>query len=285
VSARTGAGKGLVAVAVLALGLAACDGGDDSDRSSASSSTTRPERAPLSILVTNDDGYAAEGIDIVVEALRRLPGVELTVVAPAANSSGTGGRTTQGVLTASEQTTASGFPATAVEGFPADAIRYAIDEVLTAPPDLVVSGINQGQNLGPISSISGTVGAAAAAVAAGMPALAASQGLGEPPDYASAARLVVEWVRAKRAALAAGDSSVVVVSLNVPTCPTGEIRGLRQEPLAERETGIGTPPDCQSTATTFADDVEAFLAGFATATELGADGRTVTTSTTWPQPR
>jgi 5'-nucleotidase len=273
-----------VGAAVLALVLAACNGDDDSG-GTASSTSSRPEPVALSILVTNDDGYAAEGIDAVVESLRRLPDVELTVVAPATNRSGTGGQTTQGALTASEQTTASGYPVTAVEGFPADTIRYAIDEVLTAPPDLVVSGINEGQNLGVISSVSGTVGAAEAAVTVGIPALAASQGLGEPIEYSTAADLVVQWVRARRAALAAGDASVVVVNLNVPTCPTGRVRGLRQEPLAEQETGIGTPPDCASTATDFANDVEAFLAGFATATELSADGRTVTTSTTWPKPR
>jgi 5'-nucleotidase len=266
---------------VLAGGLAACN--DDGDSDAASTSTTRAPAGPLSILVTNDDGYAAEGIDAVVEAIRALPDVEVTVVAPAGNRSGTGGQTTPGPLQASQQQTASGYPATAVEGFPADTITYALTDVLDEPPDLVVSGINEGQNLGPIASISGTVGAAEAAVGRDVPALAASQGLGDPPDYASAADLVVEWVTARRDALLAGEAEIVVVNLNVPTCATGSPRGVRQEPLSTSATGVGPPPDCTSTATEFSDDVEAFLAGFATATELSAGGETVTSSTTWPR--
>ena len=74
----------------------------------------------------------------------------------------------------------------------------------------------------------------------------------------------------------------VVVNLNVPTCTIGKIRGLKQEPLSTTATGIAPPPDCTSTATTFTDDVEAFLAGFASVTELTPTGETVTTSTTWP---
>jgi 5'-nucleotidase len=268
-----------VAVTALALGLAACSGDDGDD--AGGTTTTRPAD-PLSILVTNDDGYAAPGIDAVVEALRALPDVEVTVVAPATNRSGTGGQTTPGELQASDQRTASGYPATAVEGFPADTITYALDEVLADPPELVVSGVNEGQNLGQIAAISGTVGAAKAAVRAGIPALAASQGIGDPPDYADAVERVVEWVRARRRALVAGTAAKVVVNLNVPTCPTGEVRGLQQVPLATEGTGVAPPPDCASNATGFADDVQAFLAGFTTATELDADGQTVTTSTTWP---
>jgi hypothetical protein len=57
---------------------------------------------------------------------------------------------------------------------------------------------------------------------------------------------------------------------------------VRQEPLSTSATGISPPPDCTSTATTFTDDVGAFLAGFASVTELTPTGQTVTTSTTWP---
>ena len=262
---------------------AACSGGDDDkDTGGSSTSSTTVAVAPLTVLVTNDDGYAAEGIDTVVEALRKLPDITLTVVAPAKNQSGTGGKTTPGALTATEQKTKSGFPATAVDGFPADSVNYALANVLDAPPDLVVSGINEGQNLGPIASISGTVGAAEAAASKGIPALAASQGLGTPPDYASAADLVVEWVTGRRDALAGGKAARVVVNLNVPTCPSGSLRGLKQVPLSTDGTGIAPPPDCTSTVTDVTDDAAAFLVGFATATELTPEGQTVTTSTTWP---
>lgn len=272
-----------LAMALLIVAAAGCsdDDGNGAGGSSAGS-TTRPPAEPLTVLVTNDDGYAAEGIDTVVEALRELPDVEVTVVAPAGNQSGTGGKTTPGTLSASDQETKSGYPATAVEGFPADAVNYALANVLDESPDLVVSGINEGQNLGPITSISGTVGAAEAAAARGIPALAASQGVGEPPDYESAAELVVEWVTGRRATLTDGSAQKVVVNLNVPTCPTGSLRGLRQVPLSTDGTGIAPPPDCASTVTDVTDDASAFLVGFATATELTPDGQTVTTSTTWP---
>ena len=275
---------GVVGVVLIAV-LAGCSGNDDSNRSgssSSSSSITTSAARKLTILVTNDDGYSADGIDSVVEALRKLPNVTITVVAPATNQSGTGSKTTPPPLQATRQTTKSGYPATAVAGFPADTITYALSNVLPEHPDLVVSGINQGQNLGPIASISGTVGAAKAAATAGIPALAASQGLGDPLDYSGAAALVVDWVRARRDALVGGKAEKVVVNLNVPTCPTGTRRGVKQEPLSTTATGIAPPPDCTSTATAFTDDVEAFLAGFASVTELTPAGETVTTSTTWP---
>lgn len=192
------------ALSVLALTalLTAC-GGSDGD---AGGEPTQPtaKLATLDILVTNDDGYAAPGIDALVERLRGLPGVEVTVVAPATNQSGTSDRTTPGdvsALRAAKVTTTSGFPATAVTGFPADSVNYALD-VLDLEPDLVVSGSNAGQNLGVVAPISGTIGAARTAVRRGYPAVAVSQGLGEPTDYAPSVDTAVEWIERNRAALA-----------------------------------------------------------------------------------
>jgi len=279
----------VIAVSLL---LAACGGGSDgtsgsagttsTTRESAPASTTTAEPVSLEILVTNDDGYAADGIDVLVEALRGLPGVTITVVAPETNQSGTGSKVTPGTLTATVDKTKSGYPATAVDGFPADAVAYGLSRVLTEKPDLVVSGINQGQNLGPIAAISGTVGAAKAAATAGIPALAVSQGIAAEPDYATAASLVVEWVTAQRDALLAGTAAADIVNLNVPTCPVGSVQGVRQVPLAAEAGGYDVPSDCTSTAHGLITDVTAFAAGFATATELDQSGEQVTTSTTWP---
>ena len=91
-----------------------------SDKASTASSTeqaTTTLPATLHILVTNDDGVGAPGIDAVVQALSALPATEVTVVAPATNQSGTGGQTTPGPLTVTDATTASGYPAKAVAGF------------------------------------------------------------------------------------------------------------------------------------------------------------------------
>ena len=114
----------------------------------------------LQILVTNDDGYNAAGIDAVVQALVARPKVHVTVVAPATNQSGAGGNTTPGGVTADPGQTLSGYAATAVNGFPADSVLYALN-TMHLNPDLLVSGINFGQNIGPFIPLSGTIGAGA----------------------------------------------------------------------------------------------------------------------------
>ena len=115
---------------------------------------------PLEVLVSNDDGFDAAGIDAVVEALRVLPGVHVTVSAPATNQSGAGSKFTNGSVTETDVTTASGYPAWSVAGFPVDAVRYAL-RTRHLNPDLVVSGSNFGQNIGVAVPLSGTVGAGA----------------------------------------------------------------------------------------------------------------------------
>lgn len=271
---RTGT-RMVAALAALAVAVAAGCGGDDDDEATPQSgerettTTTAPVES-LEILVTNDDGVGAEGIDALVTALTALEGVEVTVVAPASQQSGTGGNVTEGPLTTNEAQTASGYEARAVEGFPADAIRVAFDE-LALTPDLVVSGINEGQNLGPLVDVSGTVGAARAAVRKGVPALAVSQGLGQDLDYDVAAGLVTDWVESQADALRAGEVPAdVVANLNVPTCDTGELRG--QVEVASATAGNPlVPSDCTSTAEGLTDDVTAFANGFATLTEVAVE--------------
>jgi 5'-nucleotidase len=223
--------------------------------------------APLKIVVTNDDGYAAAGIDKLVSALSAMDGVEVTVVAPAEQRSGTGGKTTSGALATSKQKLASGGDVTAVAGFPADTVRVAFDD-MKLDPDLVISGINEGQNLGPVVDVSGTVGAARAAVRRGVPALAVSQGLGQKVDYDAAARLVVQWVTDNRAKLADGSlPTTYVLNLNVPSCASGSVRG--ELAVASATAGNALPAaDCTATGTGFKDDVSAFANGYATLTQI-----------------
>jgi 5'-nucleotidase len=252
--------------------LAACgDDGDASDGSDAPADTTTTEAAvePLQILVTNDDGIGAEGIAVLVDALATLPDVELSIVAPAEQQSGTGGSTTEGELTATDAETASGVEAVAVDGFPADTIRYALDE-LGLEPDLVVSGINEGQNLGPVVEISGTVGAARAAVARGIPALASSAGDGEAPDYESVAEVVLEWITDNRGSLEADPEEVV--SINGPTCGVGEIRGVLETVTATDLAGrdpIAADIDCTVPEGEPADDIDGFMAGYIVIAPVG----------------
>jgi 5'-nucleotidase len=229
----------------------------------------------LTILVTNDDGVTAPGINETVQALSALPHTKVTVVAPLTNQSGTGARVTTGTLTATDATTASGYPAKAVAGFPADTIIWSIDDHgIAQRPDLVVSGINFGENIGPLASLSGTVGAAETALARGIPALAVSQGVdnGQSANFSQGAKYLVAWVQEHRKALLAakkGIASSVNGNLNVPTCATGQIRGPVNVKLGTTLTGysVGTV-NCASTATKPANDVQAFVDGFASLTAL-----------------
>jgi 5'-nucleotidase len=229
---------------------------------------TATHERPLEILVTNDDGFGAPGIDAAVEALRVIPNVHVTVVAPATNQSGTGDRTTPGGVTGTPQQTASGYPAFAVNGFPADSVLHAT-RVLGLNPDLVVSGINEGQNIGPLADLSGTVGAARVAGRSGIPSLASSQGFGTPPDFPVGAVAVVTWVQDFLLGRA-GPPFQEVANLNVPTCTAGEIRGTVEVPLATATNGRPLhPSDCTSTVTTLVDDIDGFINGFITLSDAG----------------
>ena len=283
----------LAVVAALALAGTACGAKDDASPTTTArrATTTEPRRSTttttpsptttatpggkvLRVLVTNDDGVQAPGIAVLVDALRALPDTQVTVVAPSQNRSGTGGKVSDGSVRTSGTTTLGGYPATAVDGFPADAVAVALGE--NGPqPDVVVSGVNDGANLGPVTAISGTVGAARAAAEAGIPALAVSQGKGDPPDFANGARLAVLWVAQHRAQLLAHDIDVVgVVNLNVPTCTNGTVHGVKEVPPAATVDGADATPDC-SVATETAnptDDVQAYLSGWASQSELPLDG-------------
>ncbi len=278
----------LLAAVILPVGLllVSCGGADSNTAATpttttaATTTTPIPASSVLRILVSNDDGVGAPGIDAVVEALRALPETEVTVVAPATNQSGTGGKTSGGTLAATDATTASGFAAKAVAGFPADTIAWAIDQKgIVDGPDLVVSGINFGQNVGSLASVSGTVGAAEAAAARGIPALAASQGIAEgalTPNFPDGVKQVLDWVAARRDELAGTGANTSssqpadAFNLNVPTCPTGAVRGLVTEPLAAKDDRKLNIVDCASTKTSFTDDVDAFVNGYAVIAPLPA---------------
>lgn len=267
--------RALAAVTLPVLLLAAC--GDDDDGQDAASTTTTAEATSttaagdevLDILVTNDDGYAAPGIDAVVEALRKMDDVTVTVVAPAGNQSGSGDKTTPGELAVADVETASGYDATSVAGFPGDTVIVALDE-LGLEPDLVVSGTNIGQNIGPFSELSGTVGAVKTAARRGIPGLAASTGTGDAPDFAESAEHVVEWVEEHRGELLAGNVEPFVESINTPSCP-GEDRGVVEVPLATAfEERDAFAVDCASTKAgdALVDDVDAFLNGYTSLTTI-----------------
>jgi broad specificity polyphosphatase/5'/3'-nucleotidase SurE len=115
------------------------------------------------------------------------------------------------------------------------------------------------------------VGAARAAVASGVPALAASAGMGESPDYESVVEVVLEWITDNRGALEADPTDVV--NINGPTCGVGEIRGVLETVTATDLAGrdpIAADIDCTvEPATEPADDLDGFLAGYIVIAPVG----------------
>lgn len=247
---------------------------------------TASHTEPFEILVTNDDGYSAHGIDGLVEGLYGLPNVVVHVVAPLLEQSGSSDGTTQlpDTTSGSAVTTNSGRAATAVSstdmtpprngsGSPADSVIYAL-ESLFLTPDIVISGINEGQNIGPLSSLSGTVGSARAARRGGVPAIATSQGgiLVDPdiPAGVAATLAVLEDWRLGREIYGFDN----VLSINTPTCDEGfSVRGAVHTVVSQGGANGGSifTQDCSSTETVINDDIHAFNHGFISITDVGKD--------------
>ena len=190
----------------------------------------------LHVLVTNDDGVDAPGLDALVQALCRLPSVEVTVVAPTTNQTGASGTITTTPFDVVSATTLSGRPATAVAGTPSDAALFGLRQLFPSPPALVVAGINEGPNLADFVTMSGTVAAALAAARLGVPAVAVSAGLAPEIDYAPPARFAASFVARFRddaglrsgMRLAGARPSGIVLNVNFPPIPA---RGVRVVPL------------------------------------------------------
>jgi 5'-nucleotidase len=193
----------------------------------------------MRILLTNDDGIEAEGLRALRRALLALPGVELAVVAPDGNRSATARSiTTRRPLWVEEVDFGDGGVGYATDGTPVDCVRLShLGLIEGFRPDLVVSGINHGLNLGDDITYSGTVAAAFEALLLELPGIAVSQQssareldfrLGRSFDFepgaAFAARLVAELGSVP---LAPG----TLLNVNVPG---GEIGGVEVTRLGKR---------------------------------------------------
>jgi 5'-nucleotidase len=127
-------------------------------------------------LLTNDDGIAATGLNVLRRALLDVPGLELAVIAPDSNRSATARSiTTRSPLWVEEVEFGDGTTGFATDGTPVDCVRFAALGLLDFVPELIVSGINHGSNLGDDITYSGTVAAALEGIVLGLPAIAVSQ--------------------------------------------------------------------------------------------------------------
>lgn len=147
----------------------------------------------MHLLLTNDDGIDADGLRLLARALGRR--ARLSVVAPATERSASGHSITlTRPLFAEPRAVEGAERAWAVDGTPADCVKLAIDVLLAEAPDLVISGINHGSNLGRDVFYSGTVSAAIEASFLGHSAMAVSQGRASHDGLAWAASFIAWWL-------------------------------------------------------------------------------------------
>lgn len=185
----------------------------------------------MKILVTNDDGIFAQGLWILVKELRSI--AEVVVVAPDREQSAIGTAVTLHQPLRVQQVTAMvpQVEAYSVEGTPSDSIILALDKLVRDKIDLVVSGINQGANLGDDVFISGTVGAALQGYLRGLPALAISIDGIDNLCLDNAARLATLLARK---IVSNSLPTNIFLNINVPSLPLSKIKGVEITRLASK---------------------------------------------------
>jgi 5'-nucleotidase len=185
-------------------------------------SSAEPPARRLRVLVTNDDGVEAAGLQLLATELARV--ADVTIVAPAGNESGTShSMASRSPLAVERIVREDAITCYSVAAKPALVVRAGLDALLAERPDLVVSGVNHGVNLGTVAFVSGTVAAAREAAIRGVPAIAASSDSSSRGNLAAAARLLrtlVEDLRA-RDLLRPG----LLLNVNVPDDAASGVRG------------------------------------------------------------
>ena len=230
----------------------------------------------MKILVSNDDGVHADGIRVLSAALSAL--ADGVVVAPDRNHSGASHSLTLENPLRVETMAHNGFMA--VKGTPTDCVHLAVNELLKPLPDMVVSGINHGANLGDDVIYSGTVAAATEGRHLGLPAMAVS--LVGSEHFASAAHYACRLVQGLMRNPLPADQ---ILNVNVPDLPLAEIKGIRvtrlgcrhpaeaviveQDPRGRPIYWIGPPGATQDAGE--GTDFAAIEAGFVSITPLQVD--------------
>ena len=189
----------------------------------------------MRILLSNDDGIYAPGLRVMAEALQALG--ELTVVAPDRNRSAASNSLTLSRPLRVTEHQANWF---AVDGTPSDCVHLAVTGLLDEKPDVVVSGINAGANLGDDTLYSGTVAAATEGRFMGMPAIAVSNIAFQPQHYEAAAQVVVRILRDLPGHPLPSGS---ILNINVPDRPYQNLAGVQVTRLGYRHIAEDTVRD------------------------------------------
>lgn len=181
----------------------------------------------MHILVSNDDGYLARGLSILVEHLEKI--ARVTVVAPQVDRSASSNSLTLDRPLLPERAE-NGF--IAINGTPTDCVHIAITALLAEdPPDIVVSGINRGPNLGDDILYSGTVAAATEGRFLGLPAIAVSLDGYAGNYFSTAAKVVVKVIQQLKNKPLATDT---ILNINVPDIDYEEVESYQATRLGKR---------------------------------------------------
>ncbi|MDG2107879.1 MAG: 5'/3'-nucleotidase SurE [Woeseiaceae bacterium] len=180
----------------------------------------------MKILVSNDDGYLAKGINVLTEALDQV--ADVVVVAPDQERSGASSSLTLKDPLRVSEIAPNRYK---VDGTPADCVHLALTGYLDYEPDLVISGINHGANLGDDVIYSGTVAAAMEGRFLGLPSIAVSLVGNNSMYFDTAAIILIKLIlKIQQAPL----DSDVVLNLNVPNVPISKLKGIKATRLGFR---------------------------------------------------
>lgn len=180
----------------------------------------------MHILITNDDGYLAPGIKILAQELSQV--AEISMVAPDRNKSGASNSLTLTRPLRVEQSTDGSYY---VDGTPTDCVHLALSGLLEQAPDMVVSGINAGPNLGDDVLYSGTVAAAMEGRYLGLPAIAVSL-VGKPARHYQSAAQITRRVVERLTLNPLPDDTLL--NINVPDLPIDEVPAIQATRLGFR---------------------------------------------------
>ena len=185
----------------------------------------------MKILLSNDDGYRAEGLIALAAAIRPLGTV--TIVAPDRNRSGASNSLTLDVPVRAARYDTDAYY---VNGTPTDCVHLAISGLFDFEHDIVVSGVNDGANLGDDTLYSGTVAAAVEGRFLGLPAVAVSLCVepGSPRNFAAAAQVAARLLRRMSQEWLGPEVGPVILNVNVPDLPDGQLRGIKVTRLGSR---------------------------------------------------
>jgi len=177
-------------------------------------------------LLSNDDGYRARGLSCLAQSLAQFG--EVIVVAPDRNRSGASNSLTLDAPLRAVQADNGYY---VVSGTPTDCVHLAISGLLEHQPDMVISGINSGENLGDDVLYSGTVAAAMEGRFLGVPAMAVSLAGEQPQHFETAARIVIQLLEHMQLQPLPGDT---ILNVNVPDLAPAELEGIEATRLGQR---------------------------------------------------